>query len=120
MSLTLRSFALRVCYFLGYYKERVDKLKNQIAILQIQNALLGSTEALYVQYCDIVGCKNWCIDGYDSDRIHQEDHHLILCCEDCGIHICQNHAREQSWISIPLNNSNDETICFVCQEKRDK
>jgi hypothetical protein len=114
MSLTLRSLGLRVCYFLGYYKEKVEALEARIAILEEQNKLLSSTECLYVQYCDHNGCSAWCIDGDHSEYVKQDPSRIMHMCVDCDLRMCQKHRIDDGW-SIA---DDGDYLCKTCVELR--
>jgi len=114
MSLTLRSLGLRVCYFLGYYKEKVDALEARIAILEEQNKLLSSTTCLYVQYCEYDGCDHWSIDGDDVDAVKQDPSRIFSWCADCGLKMCRKHSIEEGWSTI----EDDDNLCKICSELR--
>jgi len=111
MSLTLRALGLRICYFLGYYKERVEALEARIAILEEQNKLLGSTECLYVQYCQHDGCGAWCIDGDYSEYVKQYSSRIIYMCVDCSLKMCQEHRIEGGWSIV-----SGDLLCKACLE----
>lgn len=108
MSLTLRGFALRVCYFLGYYEKRLEILENQLALLKKQNDMLVSTQCFYIEYCDYPGCPNWCIDGTKADKIDNND--IFPVCDVCfGNGMCHNHR--VNW----KVNDNGENVCGKCR-----
>jgi hypothetical protein len=115
MSLTLRALGLRICYFLGYYKGRVDALEARIKVLEEQNKLLGSTTALYVQYCEFPGCDAWCIDGDDRDYVKQGlSRPVIILCVDCDVKMCRKHIIETGWSTF----DDHEYHCDRCFEVR--
>ena len=109
MSLTLRAFGLRVCYFLGYFQERIDKLEAEIAVLKKQNELLGSTACLYIQKCDIEGCDKWCVDGDDAYMV-RDNFPFMRYCENCHDCHCEEHAIQSNW-----DLEDDSTLCNTCK-----
>lgn len=118
MSLTLKAFALRVCYYLGYYEEKVKELEAKIAILEEQNELLGSTECLYVEHCPIEGCKNWWINGDHDDRILKNKEYRF--CDNCFNGVCEEHAIERGWIFVTEVHHGKDFKCYYCSECKHK
>lgn len=104
MSLTLRGFALRVCYFLGYYEERIRKLEDQIAILKQQNERLCATDNLYITYCFYPGCSNWCVSGTHAGN------DAFPYCDICYTNeMCPDHR--VNW----KINADGDNICSECR-----
>lgn len=116
MSLTLEAFALKVCYYLGYYEGKVKELEAKIAILEEQNKMLASTECLYVENCSVEGCKNWWIDGDDNDRILKNKKFRF--CYGCFESVCEDHAIAHEWntvIETHMGISSEYHYCSKCK-----
>jgi len=111
MSLTLRAFALRICYFVGYYKEKVDELEAKIKILEKQNEALSSTSSLYIEYCSYE-CGNWFVDG---DLVSSRYQTHMYYCEGCGAHACKSCADndDDGWVRI--DNALYNSLCNKCK-----
>ena len=113
MSQMWNALALRVCYFLGYYKE----LKKENELLKTQLQVLGSTPELYVENCCYYErCGFWFIDGDDADLIAENTGHTLDMterCELCNRYCCNDCAQHYQWTWI-FNEELFEGDYYLC------
>ena len=111
MSNFVKHFAGTVLYQLGFYRERIPELEQQIKILKQQIKVMTEND-VYLQTCRVDDCEYWWVEweyGYNFDS----DNPPYTTCLYCHISVCPNHTNDWS-----LTESKNLGVCPDCFDQQ--